>query len=107
MAESKQREGFTFYRSFRDTIEQIGVEADQLRIYKALADYALDGKEPNLETLTQLGLLCWTALRPIIHSGRKNYLNGIKGGAPKGNTNARKNNPKTTQKQPKNKQCIK
>ena len=103
MAESKQREGFTFYRSFRDTIEQMGVEADQLRIYKALADYALDGIEPDPDTLTRLGLLCWTALRPIVHAGRKNYLNGIKGGAPKGNANARK----TTQKQPKNKQYIK
>lgn len=30
-----------------------------------------------------------------------NYLNGLKGGAPKGNTNAAKNNRKTTEKQPK------
>lgn len=101
MAENKHREGFTFYRSFRDTIEQMGDKSDQLRIYKALTDYALDGIEPDPATLTQIGRLCWTALRPNVHAGRKNWLNGLRGGAPKGNTNAQK---KTTQKQPKNKQ---
>ena len=99
MAENKQREGFTFYRSFRDTIDQIAPE-DQLQMYRIIADYALDGIEPNAETLSQLGRLCWTALRPNVHAGRKNFLNGVKGGAPKGNSNAQK----TTQKQPKNKQ---
>lgn len=103
MAENKPREGFTFYRSFRDTIDQID-PADQLRMYRAIADYALDGKDPDTDTLSQMGRICWTALRPVIHSGRKNYLNGVRGGAPKGNTNARRNNPNSTQKQPKNKQ---
>lgn len=100
MVESKQREGFTFYRSFRDTIEQMGTETEQLQMYKMVADYALDGIEPAPDTLTQLGRLCWTALRPNVHAGRKNWLNGLRGGAPKGNTNARK----TSQKQAKNKQ---
>ena len=100
MAESKQREGFTFYRSFRDTIEQVGDETEQLKIYKALADLALDGIEPNPQTFTQIGRVCWTALRPNVHAGRKNWLNGLRGGAPRGNKNA----VKTTEKQPKNKQ---
>ena len=100
MVKDKQREGFTFYRSFRDAIEQINTESERLCMYKALADYALDGVEPNVNTLTQMGRLCWIALRPSISAGRKQYLNGLNGGAPIGNKNAEK----TTQKQPKNKQ---
>ena len=98
MAENKQREGFTFYRSFRDTIEQMGTETEQLQMYKILTNSALDGIDPDPDTLTQLGRLCWTALRPNVHAGRTNWLNGLRGGAPKGNKNA----VKTPEKQPKN-----
>ena len=98
----KIREGFTFYRSFRDSIE-ITDASDQLVLYKAIADYALDGIEPDISTLDALGRLCWTAISPNIKSGRKNFENGCNGGAPKGNRNAKKqpkNNPDSTEKQP-------
>ena len=45
----KIREGFTFYRSFRDSIEMTEA-SDQLVLYKAIADYALDGIEPDIST---------------------------------------------------------
>lgn len=98
----KIRDGFTFYRSFRDAIEMTD-EADQLILYKAIADYALDGTEPNISTMGALGRLCWTAISPNIKSGLKNFKNGCGGGAPKGNRNATKQpkfNRKTTEKQP-------
>lgn len=78
-------------------------ETDQLVLYKAIADYALDGTEPDISTLGALGKLCWTAISPNIKSGRKNFENGCNGGAPKGNRNAKKqpkNNPNSTEKQP-------
>lgn len=53
-AKQKQRDGFTFYRSFRDSIGMTD-EADQLMLYKAIADYALDGIEPDTSTLGGLG----------------------------------------------------
>lgn len=98
----KQRDGFTFYRSFRDSIGMTD-EADQLMLYKAIADYALDGIEPDISTLGALGRLCWTAICPNIKSGVTNFRNGCNGGAPKGNKNAKKqpkNNPNSTEKQP-------
>ena len=101
-AKQKQRDGFTFYRSFRDSIGMTD-EADQLMLYKAIADYALDGIEPDTSTLGALGRLCWTAICPNIKSGVTNFRNGCNGGAPKGNKNAKKqpkNNPNSTEKQP-------
>ena len=89
------RQGFTFFRSFRDAIKMTPPK-DQLVLYKAIADYALDRIEPDISKLSTAGRICWTALRPNIDSGIVRYLNGCKGGAPKGNSNARK----TTKKQP-------
>jgi len=100
----KIREGFTFYRSFRDAIEMTDA-ADQLVLYKAIADYALDGIEPDISALDALGRLCWTAISPNIKSGRIKFENGCNGGAPKGNSNAKKqpkNNQDSTEKQPEN-----
>lgn len=94
---NKQRDGFTFYRSFRDSIEYAD-PAEQLILYKAVADYALDGVEPDLATLGRLGLMCWTSLKPNVRAGFARFKNGCKGGAPAGNQNARK----TTKNQPKN-----
>lgn len=98
----KDRDGFTFYRSFRDAVEMTD-KNDQLVLYKAIADYALDGIEPDVSALGALGRLCWTAISPSIKSGIKNFRNGCGGGAPKGNRNATKqpkNNPNSTEKQP-------
>ena len=97
--DEKSRSGFTFFRSFRDAIEMVD-KKDQLVLYKAVADYALDGIEPDISTLGALGRLCWTAIGPSLKSGYTHYQNGSNGGAPKGNQNARK----TTRKQPKNNQ---
>lgn len=53
----KQRNGFTFFRSFRDAIEMTPPDV-QLVLYKAIADYALDQIEPDISTLGVLGRLC-------------------------------------------------
>ena len=98
----KERNGFTFFRSFRDAVSMTDPD-EQLTLYKAITDYALDQIEPDISTLGTLGRLCWTAIRPNIESGVIKFRNGCKGGAPKGNRNASKTtenqpriNPKTT-----------
>lgn len=91
----KERNGFTFYRSFRDAVSMTAPD-EQLALYKAITDYALDQIEPDVSTLGTLGRLCWTVIRPNIESGVIKFRNGCKGGAPKGNRNA----SKTTEKQP-------
>lgn len=89
----KVRQGFTFFRSFRDAVSMTDPD-EQLVLYKAIADYALDQTEPDISTLGSLGKLCWTAIRPNIESGLIRFRNGCKGGAPKGNRNACKTGEK-------------
>ena len=96
---SKEREAFSFFRSFRDAVE-FADPAEQLILFKAIVNYGLDGTEPDVETFSRLGQMCWTFLKPNLRSGFNKFVNGCKGGAPKGNQNARK----TTKEQPKNKQ---
>lgn len=99
---TKQRDSFIFYRSFFETLEELETES-QLPIYRAIAMYALDKREPKL---TGLGKVLWRLIKPQIDANWQRFENGckggehgFKGGAPMGNQNARKqpqNNPKTT-----------
>lgn len=100
------RDSFIFYRSFQDAIEECPA-VDQLAIYRAIADYALNRTEPDL---AGIGKVCWVLIKPQLEANWRRFENGCKGaeygekgGAPKGNNNALKqNNPKTTPIQPQN-----
>lgn len=78
----KVRQGFTFFRSFRDAVAMTAPD-EQLVFYKAIADYALDQIEPDVSMLGSLGRLCWTAIRPNIESGLIRFRNGCMGGRQK------------------------
>lgn len=95
------RDSFIFYRSFQKAIDACSQD-DQLLIYKAIANYALDRVEPDLSGVAKV---CWVLIKPQLDANWKRYDNGCKGGefgkkggAPKGNKNANKG--KTTPKQP-------
>lgn len=91
----EQRESFIFYRSFLESIEEAQLE-EQLQLYRAIALYALNQEEPKLKGLVKS---VWLAIKPQLDANFKRYMNGKKGGAPRGNSNARKQ-PKNNQKQP-------
>lgn len=94
-----QRQSFTFYLSFEKAISKLE-DGDQLTIYRAIARYSLFGEVPN--NLTGFALLAWDLLEPTLRKSRANYLNGMKGGAPKGNKNNRYSTTQsTTEQQPK------
>lgn len=99
--EQTERDYFTFYRSFQEAIEQCD-EKDQLALYRAIVYYGLDQKEPIFNN--PLLRLAWTLIKPNLYANWVRYDNGRKGGAPKGNKNALRNNRETTEKQPKNNQ---
>ena len=98
------RHNLIFMPSYKDSIRPLDDE-NRLLMYDALVDYAVDGIEPNLPPLLNALFL---AFKPIIDNSISNYdaavENGKKGGAPKGNQNARKypkkKQPKTTQNNP-------
>lgn len=86
------RESFIFYRSFFEAL--VGMENDvQGQCLMALADYALNGKEP---TMTPEVRMFFTLIKPQIDANNKKYENGCKGGRPKNQTET-KTKPKDNQ----------
>ena len=90
------RESFTFWRSFLDSIVRLQ-EPDQLAVFLAIANYGLDGKEPDLDALSGAAAAAWCAMRPNIRKGlvraNSGHVGGLAGrGVPRnfGNQNAAK-----------------
>lgn len=98
-----------FYASFQEAAEMMPTVEAKAAFYEAIILYGLKRKEPNFDELTaqeqQFLKLGMANIRPNIDAAYRRRVasiaNGKKGGAPKGNQNARKQ-PKTSQKQPKN-----
>lgn len=89
-----ERESMLIYKSFIDVSENLS-DHDYRLFWDAIHKYGVYGKDiPTFENPTLNALM--TLIEPIIKANIKNYINGSKGGAPKGNNNAKK----TTQKQP-------
>ena len=88
-----KRESFIFYKSFYDSIKELDPK-DQVQIYDAIFQYQFIGVEKELNGIPKS---IFTLIIPQLEANNKRYLNGCKGGAPKGNQ-------KTTKKQPKNNQ---
>lgn len=93
---NKEIEGFVFYRSFYEAISQIKETDEKCNVYTAIFEYCFFGIEPQLSGTANI---IWTLMKPQIDSSISNYMNGKKGGAPKGNQNAKKQ-PKTTENNP-------
>lgn len=101
--------GFTFYRNYYELIKYLP-DNERLQLLDTIFKYMFDNEEQELNGLIN-GI--WINLKMPLDSNKINILNGMKGGAPKGNDNAKKqpkNNPKdkpkttehTTQKQANN-----
>lgn len=93
------RDSVVLYRSIAEAIKEYP-KSKQLSALWAVIDYGLDGKEYEGDGLAKSAFLI---AKPLIDVNNKRYENSKKGGAPRGNQNARKqpkNNQKTTKKQP-------
>ena len=103
-----KRENFVFYRSFYEAIMCLN-EAQQLEAFRALCAYGFDGDEQT--ELSPIARAIFAMAKPQLDANNKRYENGCKGGAPKGNSNAKKQpmveqkaeqkTTKNNQKQPK------
>ena len=89
-----ERESMLIYKSFIDVSENLN-DKDYRRFWDAIHKFGIYGSSiPKFDDPVLDALM--TLIMPIIKANIKNYENGMKGGAPKGNSNAKK----TTQKQP-------
>ena len=100
------RDSFVFYRGWKEALDELS-NGEKLAIYEAICNYALDGKTPDFTGLLNA---LFKSFVPQIDINTKRWENGRKGGAPKGNKNAEKQNvakneinqnqPKSTKDQP-------
>lgn len=100
-----ERDSFIFYRSFWEALRQCPDDV-RLQLYDAIADFALNFQKPS--SLDGVAAIVFPLIEPQIAANNKRYINGlkgkdfgIKGGAPKGNKNAKKSTPKEEQINPK------
>ena len=84
------------YRSFYEVAKKITSTKARLAFYEALDAYRFEGAEP--ENLPVQADIAFTAIKPILDAD----IDRKAGGAPAGNSNAKKNNMETTSKQLKN-----
>ena len=102
---------FIFFASYYEAIKELPAD-QQGQVYKAIVDYAMEGAEPT--HLKGIQKSVFILIKPYIDSSKKKQEYGAMGGAPMGNTNAKKqakNNlslkEKTSQKQAKNNLSLK
>lgn len=74
------RDGFIFYESFRSAMKGLPAET-QLRLYHALADYALYDIEPDFSD-DGIALGFFTLMRPQIDANNRKRDAGLRGGRP-------------------------
>lgn len=85
------RDGFVFYRSFREAMRELP-EEERLKCYEVILDYALDEVVPNEVGISSA---IFKLIKPQIDANNKRYENGKKGG--RGNRTETKPKPNTNQ----------
>lgn len=78
-----ERTQFTFYRSIRESARLIRSKAARCDFYDAICDYALDGKEPKIDQLSDAGAVGFVSAKPNLDASRKKAQSGKKGGESK------------------------
>lgn len=82
------KDSFVFYRSFYKAIHKIKDKNLKSDIYEAICELALNNKKVEIEE--DIGSIIMDLIIPQIEANNERYINGCKGGAPKGNQNAKK-----------------
>lgn len=82
--EDIKRDAFVFYRSYYEAIQELS-DQDQLRAYKAIFDYALNGTEP---TLTGVPAAVFMLVKPTLEISRRKAASGRAGGKARSKTEA-------------------
>ena len=86
-----ERDSFIFYRSFYEAIKEIP-EQEQLNVYKAITEYALNHKEIEI---TGISKAIFTLIKPQLDANFQKYLNGKKQKGSKTEANDKQNNSKS------------
>ena len=66
------RDSFIFYRSFYESIKELP-EENQLKVYKAISNYALNQEEIELDGISKA---IFSLIKPQLDANYKKYENG-------------------------------
>lgn len=88
-AKTTERFYTPFLTEWEVAISELEDEATQFALLRAIIRYGLYGEEPQL---TGIAKTMWRLIYPKAEYYRNKFENAAKGGAPKGNQNARKKN---------------
>ena len=92
-----ERSQFTFYDSFHRALKRVKSKSARCDVYDAICEYALYGKEPNLEKLPDAAAIAFELVRPILDASRRKAESGKKGGSKKQDESKPEANGKQTE----------
>lgn len=75
-----ERGQFTFYASFAKAAERIRKKADRCDFYDAVKDYAIYGKEPDLDVVSDTVAVAFELVRPTLDASKRKAESGKRGG---------------------------
>jgi len=78
-----ERKQFTFYHSFREALAMLKDPLERVQAYDMIADYALDGIEPQLDKLSDIVQVVFMLVKPTLDSSKRKAMSGRKGGQSK------------------------
>lgn len=96
-----ERSQFTFYESFARAVRRIKRPADRAKAYDAIVDYALYGKEPDMDALPDAVAIVLDLIRPTLDSSRRKAESGKAGGKKKQSESGEKPEAKPKQNESK------
>ena len=97
------RTQFTFYDSFFRSISRIRNKAARCDAYDAICRYALNGEEPDLDTMSDAAAIAFEGAKPNLDASRRKAESGKKGGEGKQTESKQQANDKQTESKNKNK----
>ena len=83
-----ERKSFTFFSSFCDALSRIKNKTARCDAYDAIIRYALNGTEPDLDSMADAAALAFIMAKPVLDSSRKKAEAGRIGGSSKPEANS-------------------
>ena len=84
-----KRDSFLFYRSFYEAMKNLPKDV-KVEVFDTIMEYVFNGMNPEPDKIKPFSVSIFTLIKPVIDSSEKRRKCGSKGGAPKGNGNAKK-----------------
>lgn len=95
-----ERNQFTFYISFAKAAERIKKKSDRCDFYDIVKDYALYGKEPDLEKVADAVAVAFLLIQPNLDASKRKAESGKSGGVSKQTASKPQANGKQTVSKP-------